>query len=58
MSDCRWVRLPIVDLAVIYKCQECERAALFSWLAAVGGTLDDLDRAFEAKYGGKVVGDD
>ena len=54
--DHRWQRLPVVDLSVIYRCQQCERAVLFNWLAAAGGTLDDLDRAFEAKYGGKVEG--
>ena len=56
MNDCdhRWQRLPIVDFSAIYKCQECETALQISWLAAAGGTLDDLDRAFEAKHGGKV----
>jgi hypothetical protein len=55
--DHRWLRLPIADFSVTYQCRDCAIAFRFSWLAAAGGTLDDLDRKFEMRYGGTVTGD-
>jgi hypothetical protein len=55
--DHQWQRLPLVDLAVSYRCSDCEVVRQISWLAAPGGSFEDLDRAFTAKYGGTVTGE-
>jgi len=53
--DHRWLRLPVVDFSVTYQCQDCPLSVQAGWLGLAAKTMDDLDRAFEAEYGGTVI---
>jgi len=53
--DHRWLRLPVVTFSVTYQCQDCPLSVQAGWLGLAARTMEDLDRAFEAEYGGKVT---
>jgi hypothetical protein len=57
MSTCdhRWVRLPVVDFSVTYRCDRCKTGVQAGWMRMAGCGMEDIDRAFEAEYGGKVA---
>lgn len=56
--DHRWLRLVVVDFSITYQCQECPVAVQAGWLGLANRTMEDVDRALEAEYGGKVTGAD
>jgi hypothetical protein len=64
VSDCdhRWLRLPVVDFNVSYQCRECGQVTTVvagedgGWMGFAGRTMEDLDRAFGERCGGKVEG--
>ena len=56
--DHRWRRLPVVTFSVTYQCQDCPLSVQAGRPGLAAKTMEDLDRAFGAEYGGTVIMDE
>lgn len=51
-----WLRLPVTDTTVIYRCETCEEQHRLAWLTMTG-SVSEADKSVTGSYGGMVRGE-